>query len=172
MKERTKQRLIELHNLYNKENPDAPISFEEFVFFIKSTDHELYALIKDLPEILWDGFTREMDKGKSAIKFLTPDECLKELEKLFSESENETIGFDWSCLPAWINDYIAMDRSGHWYSYSVKPVKSDENNAWALAEEGIALVIQKEYIPKNYTGDWKDSVFANPNKRSYSICDF
>jgi hypothetical protein len=73
----------------------------------------------------------------------------------------EPLEFDWKCLPAWCNDYIAMDKIGDWYTYSDEPeIKAVDWN-WG---EGLFCKIPKDYTPKNFKGTWKDSLFKNPNK--------
>lgn len=79
---------------------------------------------------------------------------------LISEWE-ASLEFDWDCLPKWRNGYIAMDADGVWYAYSNEPT---QEGAWCCYHNDEAeIVIPKEYQPKNYTGDWTDSVFKNPN---------
>lgn len=68
--------------------------------------------------------------------------------------------FDWSCLPAWTR-FIAMDSNGEWFSYDVSPSRG--LSTWLVAEDHVS--IPDEYAPKNYTGDWKDSLRENPNPR-------
>lgn len=74
----------------------------------------------------------------------------------------EPLDFDWSCLPAWCNKYIIMNRSGNWYSYPYKPFFAEDSNVWCC-DNGVTIKIPKQYRPKNFTGDCKDSLFENPN---------
>lgn len=74
----------------------------------------------------------------------------------------EPLDFDWSCLPAWVNNYIAMDKDGSWYAYSMEPEKLTKLLSWRNPWD--AILIPKNYIPKNFKGDWEDSLFKNPNK--------
>lgn len=71
----------------------------------------------------------------------------------------EPLDFDWDCLPAWSN-FIAMNEDGNWYHYSDKPCLYYD--FWSgFYRYGI---IPLEYAPKNYTGDWKDSLHERPSK--------
>lgn len=79
----------------------------------------------------------------------------------------EPLDFDWSCLPPWANEYIAMDGAGTWYAYSVMPKKSEKSLVWFPAEgyrELDFIVIPNNYAPKNFKGGWENSLFKNPNK--------
>lgn len=75
----------------------------------------------------------------------------------------EPLDFDWSCLPAWANNYIAMDQDGAWFAYSKNPEKRMELFAWRSGY-GLAILIPEEYAPKNFKGDWENSLLKNPNK--------
>jgi hypothetical protein len=68
------------------------------------------------------------------------------------------IGFDWSCLPAWGNKYIAMDKSGIWYCYSAEPSLGQYRFSGASCVQ-----IPYEFSPENFKGDWKESLTKNPN---------
>jgi hypothetical protein len=76
---------------------------------------------------------------------------------------NEPLEFDWSCLPAWINEYIAMDEDGRWFAFSMMPEKKSAFQLWRK-DGGDALLISENYAPKNFKGSWEDSLFKNPNK--------
>lgn len=74
------------------------------------------------------------------------------------EEWKEPLDFDWDCLPKWRNAYIAMDEDGGWYAFSNEP-KQGSCYFYDHATTGIP----KDYQPKNFTGDWTDSLFKNPN---------
>ena len=74
--------------------------------------------------------------------------------------KNTELDFDWSALPKWAN-WIAMDEDGDWYHYSDKP-QIDKHPIWVCSEYNEA--IPKKYYPKNFTGDWKKSLFNVPEK--------
>lgn len=76
----------------------------------------------------------------------------------------EPLDFDWSCLPAWCNKYIAMDRGGEWFAYSMAPYKSSEYPIWCAQKREENALIPEDYTPKNFKGDWENSLFKNPNK--------
>lgn len=73
----------------------------------------------------------------------------------------EPLEFDWSCLPPWINEYIAMDEDGRWFAFSKKPTVSLER--FGAEHGGEALLIRETYTPKNFKGTWDKSLFKNPN---------
>lgn len=72
----------------------------------------------------------------------------------------EPLDFDWSCLPAWANEYIAMDESGVWCFYKFKPTLKGEY--WSTPDSSF-YTIPTEYTPKNFKGSWENSLFKNPN---------
>ncbi len=78
-------------------------------------------------------------------------------ENLISEWQ-DSLNFDWDCLPKWRNKYIAMDENGAWYAYSNEP----KQGTWGFCNYAAIIEIPEEYQPKNFTGDWKDSLFKNP----------
>lgn len=72
----------------------------------------------------------------------------------------EPLDFDWNCLPKWANKYIAADPRGNWFSSNSKITFV----RWGLNNQTDILgYIPKEYQPKNFTGNWEDSLFKNPN---------
>lgn len=77
---------------------------------------------------------------------------------LISEWE-EPLDFDWGVLPPWHNAYIAKSKSGVWYAYSNEPTLGP----CCFHAYGSAISIPKEYQPKNFKGNWEDSLFKNPN---------
>lgn len=72
----------------------------------------------------------------------------------------EPLDFDWSCLPAWANEYIAMDESGVWCFYKIKPTLKGEY--WSTPDSSF-YTIPTEYAPKNFKGSWENSLYKNPN---------
>ena len=70
--------------------------------------------------------------------------------------------FDWGCLSAWCNNWIAKDKNGVWYSYNDKPKLCGEVY---FPGENIYVRIHPDYCPKNSDKiDWEKSLFKNPNK--------
>lgn len=84
-----------------------------------------------------------------------------------SEGPKDIIGewvepfiFFWDSLPAWSNKYIAMDMDGTWYCYKEKPkVHSD---VWSGPPSIHAIKIPSVHNPRNFFGDWKESLFKCP----------
>jgi hypothetical protein len=73
----------------------------------------------------------------------------------------EPLDFDWSCLSKWAR-WIAMDEDGEWYQFTNKPELLSRlwrDKLWRDKYDGP---IPPSYAPKNFTGDWKDSLFENP----------
>lgn len=69
--------------------------------------------------------------------------------------------FDWGCLSAWCNDWIAKDKDGIWYSYNSKP----EIYSKKYVPETYYTRIHHDYCPKNSDKiNWDKSIFKNPNK--------
>ena len=69
--------------------------------------------------------------------------------------------FDWGCLPAWANKYIAKDRDGSWCAYNEEPIKDVIDGMF----DGSNYVdIPRKFKPTN--GDdieWENSILKNPN---------
>ena len=119
------------------------------------------------------------DKHKSAI--IVYGECGRELnssvypdlsftnyikDKFSQDPKDATYeqiepDFDWGCLSAWCNDWIAKDKDGIWYSFNGKPELLSE-----IYFPGDAFTrIHSNYFPKNSDKiDWEKSLFKNPNK--------
>lgn len=74
------------------------------------------------------------------------------------------LDFDWDCLPKWANKYISMNVNGDWCSWGGSPYEDDYRRIWMInASCCYKSGIPSEFAPKNFTGDWKDSLFKNPN---------
>lgn len=72
----------------------------------------------------------------------------------------DDIGFDKSCLPKWAK-FIVMDEKGRWYYSIAKPTLTVDGvfgRYWSVYEKFIGI-IPPEHTPKNFNGDWKDSLF-------------
>lgn len=88
-----------------------------------------------------------------SVKFLTQEEFDEDIVE-------EWIDFDWSCLPAWADMYIAMDKNGDWASYPDSPVLDIEEEVWDTG--GYFILLPTDYFPKGFTGDWTESLMKNP----------
>lgn len=72
------------------------------------------------------------------------------------------IGFDIDSLSPHVN-YIAKDKvspyaEGYkWHGFHEKPFMQMEN--WVERNRFLSMSITKDYAPKNFTGDWKESLF-------------
>lgn len=71
----------------------------------------------------------------------------------------DDIGFDKSCLPKWAK-FIHTNKRGMWFWLDAKPrcAIDDSVGYWNLCGQYFGM-IPAEYAPKNYKGDWKDSLF-------------
>lgn len=147
MKERTKQRIEQLRELYNQSGIDQPISEEEFMIFAKQ-DKELMYYLKHLADPLWEMYL-------VSAKMVNTPWC-----ESFAKSKSPSIQFDWSCLPAWCNSFIAMDKNKDWYCYNLEPKLPPVGTMFA----GNGSKIPPHFAPKNFTGDFRDSLMKNPNK--------
>lgn len=74
--------------------------------------------------------------------------------------KRKDLDFDWRILASW-ERWIAMDADGHWYAYKDKPALFVFGQIWGPQGHMYAR-ISAENAPKNYTGDWKDSLFRVP----------
>ncbi len=84
----------------------------------------------------------------------------------------EALDFDPYCLPKWADKWIAMDADGDWYSYSIEPTRDDWNLVWSneLGDELSDMPVS--FSPKNYKGDWKDSLFNVTQLKKDKKCQY
>jgi len=71
----------------------------------------------------------------------------------------DPVEIPWSDYPTWCN-WAAMDSDGEWYCYDSKPKAS--LSTWI--NEDFVNAIHPDYQPKNFTGDWTESLFERPQK--------
>jgi hypothetical protein len=83
-----------------------------------------------------------------------------------SESEFDIISewtdpveIPWSDYPAWYK-WIAMDNSGKWFGYYGKKPKLS-SDIWRDSDLNYNR-IPTDYQPRNFTGDWTESLFERP----------
>lgn len=69
----------------------------------------------------------------------------------------EPLDFDPSCLPAWAN-WIVMIENGSWFWHQSQPDMYTEGY-WVGGSIDTKGYIPQQYAPKNFTGDWKDSLY-------------
>lgn len=93
------------------------------------------------------------DNGKYDAKYLEKHSC-----DIIGEWE-EVLDFDPYCLPKWADQWIAMDADGEWHCYSIEPTLDEDYQIWCTNIEGDESEIPVRFRPKNYSGDWKDSLF-------------
>jgi hypothetical protein len=68
----------------------------------------------------------------------------------------EPIEIPWSDYPTWCK-WVAMDKDGRWFGYSDKPTQS-----CAIWSGDAVVKIHPDYTPRNFTGDWTESLFERP----------
>ena len=72
----------------------------------------------------------------------------------------EPVEIPWSDYPKWCK-WVAMDKDGRWWGYIKKTEITDmESDCWV--GDSDAFRIPKDYTPRNFTGDWTESLFERP----------
>ena len=84
----------------------------------------------------------------------------------------EALDFDPYCLPKWADKWIAMDTDGGWYSFSKKPMPAEDHQIWLSELGGVSSAIPVRFCPKNYKGDWKDSLFNVEQLKKDKSCQY
>ena len=69
----------------------------------------------------------------------------------------EPVEIPWSDYPTWCK-WVAMDDDGEWYCYDSKPKVA--LSTWI--NEDFVNNIHPDYTPRNFTGDWTESLFERP----------
>jgi hypothetical protein len=68
----------------------------------------------------------------------------------------EPVEIPWSDYPTWCK-WVAMESDGRWFGYEFEPCKK------VVTWSGDAVVkIHPDYTPRNFTGDWTESLFERP----------
>lgn len=76
----------------------------------------------------------------------------------------EPLKFDWECLPAWIDRYIAMDKNGKWFAYDKAP-RNPDRDYWVMSG-GSLISIEENFSPTNYYGTSLESLHENPKYKN------
>ena len=90
---------------------------------------------------------------------------------IISEWE-EALDFDPYCLPKWADQWIAMDSDGWWHSYSIEPTPDEDCGIWDTYLGDEEPLIPVSFRPKNYKGDWKDSLFNVEQLKKDKKCQY
>ena len=99
-------------------------------------------------------------------------QCLEESPYDIIGEWEEALDFDPYCLPKWADQWIAMDEGGGWYSYSISPEQDEDYKAW-ISDLGVEFSeIPVGFRPKNYKGDWKDSLFNVEQLKKNKSCQY
>lgn len=81
--------------------------------------------------------------------------------RVLNRENQHEIGFDVNCLPAWAK-YIAMDSNNEWWCYVNKPRPYDLIKGQWYCHSSYSdrrIQLPKEYVPKKFSGHWKESLF-------------
>ena len=84
----------------------------------------------------------------------------------------ESLDFDPYCLPKWADQWIAMDADGEWYSFSKNPAPDEDHQIWCTDLGGNSSEVPLSFSPKNYSGDWKDSLFNVEQLKKDKSCQY
>ena len=76
------------------------------------------------------------------------------------EEWTDPVEIPWDDYPTWMK-WIAMERNGEWFGWTRKPSIVKSIGEWNSMDAGL-IEIHKNYIPKNFTKDWTESLFARP----------
>ena len=69
----------------------------------------------------------------------------------------EPVEIPWSDYPTWCK-WVVMDSNSEWFGYGEKP--KNDSFEW-FGHYGTK--IHPDYYPRNFTGDWTESLFERPN---------
>ena len=75
------------------------------------------------------------------------------------EEWTDPVEIPWDDYPAWAK-WIAMDQDGRWFGWEKYPSSTVFVQHWGNG--GHVTFIPQDYTPKNFTGDWTESLFARP----------
>jgi hypothetical protein len=71
----------------------------------------------------------------------------------------EPVEIPWSDYPTWCK-WVAMDNSGKWFGYYGEKPKL-YSDTWGDSDLNYNR-IPTDYQPRNFTGDWTESLFERP----------
>jgi hypothetical protein len=91
------------------------------------------------------------EKGNSYIGLCSHSDLIAEW--------TDPVEIPWSDYPTWCK-WVAMDEGGEWCGYESKPIK--DVGYWNYEDVGILITIHPDYYPRNFTGDWTESLFERP----------
>jgi hypothetical protein len=90
------------------------------------------------------------EKGNSYIGLCSHSDLIAEW--------TEPVEIPWSDYPTWCK-WVAMDVVGRWFGYEFEPCK--KISTWSC---DTVIKIHPDYEPRNFTGDWTESLFERPQK--------
>jgi len=126
--------------------------------FYKSRNGQKYEILKtdaiDMPIVAYrcdDGHILSLHKNGTAYN----DKSGSEFDLIAEWTD--PVEIPWSDYPTWCK-WVAMDKDGRWWGY-IKKTKIDnmESDCWMGNSE--AFSIPKDYTPRNFIGDWTESLF-------------
>jgi len=125
--------------------------------FYKSRDGRKYEILEtdaiDMPIVAYrcdDGHILSLHRNGSVF-----DDKSLSIFDLIAEW-TDPVEIPWSDYPTWCK-LVAMDKDGRWFGYSDKPTQS-----CAIWSGDAVVKIHPDYYPKNFTGDWTESLFERP----------
>jgi hypothetical protein len=71
---------------------------------------------------------------------------------------------NWSAMPEWLNAAVQWS-SGTWEAFDIPPVQhtySTGSKWWDTTKTRLRCTIPAEYAPKDYKGQWQDSLVVRP----------
>jgi hypothetical protein len=127
--------------------------------FYKSRDGQKYEILKtdaiDIPIVAY-----RCDGGH--ILSLHRNGCVFDDKSLsifdLIAEWTEPVEIPWSDYPTWCK-FVAMDVDGRWFGFTSLPIKK-RGEAWYSTD--VIVYIPPDYTPRNFTGDWTESLFERP----------
>ena len=92
--------------------------------------------------------------GRCSVQF----DLIKKCERPEDEPEQPELKVDWDALPAWAN-WVCCSDDGKWTWHKDEPM---EFETFRLSRGRISGTIPATHLPKNFDGDWKNSLTKRP----------
>jgi hypothetical protein len=89
------------------------------------------------------------EKGNSYIGLCSHSDLIAEW--------TEPVEIPWSDYPTWCK-WVAMDKDGEWCGFVNIP--RQRSDGWYSMD--VSFYIPTDYNPRNFTGDWTESLFERP----------
>jgi hypothetical protein len=116
----------------------------------------------------WYAYLYAAKEGATEIKPKTERGCPNWKDTLVRRPEPKSVpepGVDWGTIPVWCR-WVAMDKRGCWYAYSVKPRISDHtSDCWSVPGNvsSDALVLMPASLSPDHRGlSWDRTLCERP----------